>query len=383
LVELKRAVLSSLLTFSLGMAGGVVAVRAFPADAKLTLAAQPAHATPAAVTAAVPGDGIADLVDQVKNAVVNIDTVSHRRAPAGQAELFRHYFGEQAPMPPEQEQKGVGSGFVVAADGLIVTNYHVVKGAEKLTVTLADGTKHDGQVIGRDPSTDLALVRIKAKNLTTLKLADPKSLRVGQFVVAVGSPLGLSQTVTSGILSAINRDIAMNSRVDFLQTDAPINPGNSGGPLLNLRGEVIGVNTAIAARGQGIGFAVPVGTLKTVLPQLQAKGQVERAWLGVGIGDLPEDRSAMFYPVEHGVMVGRVEAGGPAEKAGLKAGDVILTLNGQKLQSASQLIKEVGKLPVGQSVDLVVARSGQQKAFKLVLAKMPNKLADAGPGGEE
>jgi serine protease Do len=189
--------------------------------------------------------------------------------------------------------------------------------------------------------------------------------------------------VTSGILSAINRDIAMNSRVDFLQTDAPINPGNSGGPLLNLRGEVIGVNTAIAARGQGIGFAVPVGTLKTVLPQLQAKGQVERAWLGVGIGDLPEDRSAMFYPVEHGVMVGRVEAGGPAEKAGLKAGDVILTLNGQKLQSASQLIKEVGKLPVGQSVDLVVARSGQQKAFKLVLAKMPNKLADAGPGGEE
>jgi serine protease Do len=370
--------LSSVLTLSLGMAGGVVASRAFPADAKLSLAAQPAHAQ-APVSVTLPGDGIADLVDRVKHAVVNIDTVSHRRAPTGQAEIFRHYFGGGAPMPQEEEQKGVGSGFVLAADGLIVTNYHVIKGAEKLTVTMADGTKHAGKVIGTDPGSDLALVRISAKGLTALKLADPKSLRVGQFVVAVGSPLGLSQTVTSGILSAINRDINLNSRVNFLQTDAPINPGNSGGPLLNLRGEVIGVNTAIAARGQGIGFAVPVDTLATVLPQLQAKGQVERAWLGVGIGDLPEDKSQLFYPTEYGVLVGRVEKNGPADKAGLKAGDVILSMNGQKLTGASQLIKEVAKLPVGQNVDLLVARSGQQKTFKLVLGKLPNAIAEADP----
>lgn len=378
---MKRAVLSSLLTFSLGMAGGVVATHAFPADAKLSLAAQPAVAADQApaVTTPVAGDGIADLVDRVKNAVVNIDTVSHRQVYAPQGmDPFRMFYGDQVPMQPrQQEQKGVGSGFVVDASGLIVTNYHVVKGAEKLTVTMADGTKYDGKVIGTDPGTDLAVVRINAKHLTALKFADPTHLRVGQYVVAVGSPLGLQQTVTSGILSAINRDITLNSRVNFLQTDAPINPGNSGGPLLNLRGEVIGVNTAIARDGQGIGFAIPVDTLKTVIPQLESKGQVERAWLGVGIGDLPDDKSQMFYPSDYGVLVGRVEKDGPAERAGLKPGDVILSINGAKLTSASQLIKEVGKLGVGQSVNLVVARQGQQKDVKLTLGKMPDKLADA------
>jgi serine protease Do len=258
-----------------------------------------------------------------------------------------------------------------------------VKGADKLTVTLADGTKYDGKVMGTDPSTDLAVVRISAKHLTALKLAEPKSLRVGQYVVAVGSPLGLQQTVTSGILSAINRDINPSSRSSFLQTDAPINPGNSGGPLLNLRGEVIGVNTAIARDGQGIGFAIPVETLKTVIPQLEKGAQVERAWIGVGVGDLPEDRSQMFYPSDYGVLVGRVEQGGPADKAGLKPGDVILSLNGQKMTTASQLIKEVGKLGVGQSVELMVARQGQQKTLKLTLGKMPAKVADVGQPSQE
>ena len=202
--------------------------------------------------------------------------------------------------------------------------------------------------------------------------------------MAVGSPLGLSQTVTTGILSAINRDIALNARVGFLQTDAPINPGNSGGPLLNLRGEVVGVNSAIAARGQGIGFAIPVDTLNTVLPQLEARGKVERAWLGVGITNLPEDKSKMFYPVDYGVLVGRVEKGGPAEAAGLLTGDVILEVAGKKLQSSTELIREVGKHQAGETVDLLVARQGQTKAFKLKLAKMPDQAAAApGLGGEE
>ncbi|MFP5503020.1 MAG: S1C family serine protease [Candidatus Sericytochromatia bacterium] len=375
---MKRAVVSSILTFILGAAGGVVGTRLIPPEQPLTLEASPAVAKEIQVSLPIAGDGIADLVDQVKHAVVNIDTVSHRRAPLSQTDIFRYYFGDEAPQPREEEQKGVGSGFILESDGLIVTNHHVVRGADKLMVTLPSGKKYEGKIVGADPATDLALVKIEAKNLPTLKLATPESLRVGQYVVAVGSPLGLSQTVTAGILSAIDRDIDLNARVGFLQTDAPINPGNSGGPLLNLRGEVVGVNTAIAARGQGIGFAIPVSTLNQIIPQLEANGKVERAWLGVGISDLPEDKSQMFYPTEHGVLVGRVEKNGPADKAGLQRGDVVLTLNGKKLHSASELIKEVAKLKVGEAAELRVSRSGQEKTFKVPLGKMPSQ-----PEGEK
>ena len=386
-----RAALTSLTVFSLGMAGGVVGSRLIPPDAPLLpLGASPAVA--AGEVKVVPPsnpDGIADLVDNVKVAVVNIDTVAHRRAPS-QQEMFRWFFegpggpGQPGtPGAPGPAEKGVGSGFVIEADGLIVTNFHVVRGADQLTVTFHDGKKYPGKVIGKDPGTDLALVKIEARGLTTLKLADPAKLRVGQYVVAVGSPLGLQQTVTTGILSAINRDIALNARVGFLQTDAPINQGNSGGPLLNLRGEVVGVNSAIAARGQGIGFAIPVDTLQSVLPQLEAKGKVERAWLGVGITNLPEDRAKMFYPTDHGVLVGRVEQGGPAAAAGLLTGDVILELGGKKLTSANELIREVGKRQAGDSVDVLVSRQGQTKAFKLKLDKMPEQAAAAPGLGEE
>ncbi len=382
-----RAVLTSVAVFSLGLAGGVVGSRLIPPDSPLMpLGSSPAIAGEVKVVPPTNPEGIADLVDKVKVAVVNIDTVAHRRAPS-QQEAFRWFFegpgGPGAPggedAPGQQDEKGVGSGFVIEADGLIVTNFHVVRGADKLTVTFHDGKKYSGQVIGKDPGTDLALVKVDAKGLSALKLSDPAKLRVGQYVVAVGSPLGLSQTVTTGILSAINRDIALNARVGFLQTDAPINPGNSGGPLLNLRGEVVGVNSAIAARGQGIGFAIPVDTLKNILPQLEAKGKVERAWIGVGITNLPEDRSKMFYPTEHGVLVGRVEKGGPADRAGLLTGDVILELGGKKLTTSNELIREVGKRQAGDAVDVLVARQGQTKTFKLQLDKMPDSAA-AAPG---
>ena len=377
---MKRLVISSLLTFTLGVAGGAVGSKLFPGNEPGPLAARPAIAAEVHI-AGPANDGVADLVDRVKYAVVNIDTVSHRTVSAMPGDPFQFFFNGQGgmPMPRQQEEeKGIGSGFIIRDDGLIVTNNHVIRGAEKLTVTLADGKKYTGRVMGADPGTDLALVKIDAHNLTTLKLASPSSLRVGEYVVAMGSPLGLSQTVTSGILSAMNRDITqLNARVGFLQTDAAINPGNSGGPLLNLRGEVIGVNTAIAARGQGIGFAVPVDTLQAIIPQLESKGRVERAWLGVGVTSLPEDRSSMFYPADHGVLVGRVEPNSPADHAGLKGGDVIVSLNGQSLDSPSQLIREVGKLSVGNNVSLVVNRQGQQKTISLTLAKLPEKLADA------
>ena len=380
-------ILTSVTVFTLGMVGGVVGTRVLPSDMPfLPVAATPAVANEIRVTPPVGGeDGIADLVDKVKTAVVNIDTVAQRRVPS-QADLFRYFFeGGPGGAPMQRQEKGVGSGFVVAAHGLIVTNHHVVRGADKLTVTFHDGKKYPGKVIGQDPGTDLALVKIEAKGLSTLRLADPERLRVGQYVVAMGSPLGLSQSVTTGILSAINRDINLNARVGFLQTDAPINPGNSGGPLLNLRGEVIGVNTAIAARGQGIGFAVPVDTLKTVLPQLESKGRVERPWIGVGIANLPEDRSKMFYPVEQGVLVGRVEKGSPADVAGLLAGDVILSIDKHKLESANELIREVAKHAPGDSVEVLVSRQGQTKTFKLKLQKMPDlpENASSGDSGEE
>jgi serine protease Do len=335
-----------------------------------------APAAPAGRTGSpVRGDGIADLVDQVKGAVVNIDTISDGTDTPG-AEAFEDFFGGPPGVPRgHRPQRGVGSGFVLREDGLIVTNNHVVEGARRLTVTFADGTKHRGRVVGTDPLTDLALVRIDAKGLPTLALADPASLRVGQFVAAMGSPLGLQQTVTAGILSAINRDIALNARVGFLQTDAPINPGNSGGPLLNLRGEVIGVNAAIAATAQGIGFAIPVDTLRNVLPELERTGKVEHAWLGVGAVDLPEERAAQAG-LTSGVVVGRVERGSPAARGGLREGDVIVGVNGQPVPDAAGLVRMIARLDVGARVTVDLVRAGRRQRVALVLEAMPPSVAE-------
>jgi serine protease Do len=370
-----------MLTFALGMGGGVVATRLYPPGTDLMPAARPADAKPIELSAPAAEDGIADLVDKVKTAVVNIDTEAHRRVMQPRMiDPFRMFMDDQGMggmqmQPQERVEKGVGSGFILKEDGLIVTNNHVVRGADKLTVTFSDGRKLQGKVVGADPGTDLALVKVDGHNLPTLKLAAADKLRVGQYVVAVGSPLGLQQTVTTGILSAIDRTIGLNARVGFLQTDAAINPGNSGGPLLNMRGEVIGVNTAIAARGQGIGFAIPVATLNDIVPQLQAKGKVERAWIGVGVNNLPEDRSKMFYPTDYGALVGRVEPRSPAARAGLVPGDVILSINGKRIEDAAGLIHEVAKLHVGNSADLLVSRQGQEKTIKVTLDSLPDKLA--------
>jgi serine protease Do len=378
----RRAVFTTALTFALGLGGGVAATHYAPAlDTRLSLAAKPAEAAPIQVTTPAMEDGIADLVDKVKVAVVNIDTEAHRRVQRQVIDPFQFFNGDgQMQMQPqEQVQKGTGSGFIVREDGLIVTNNHVIQGADKLTVTLSNGEKRQGRVIGADPGTDLAVVKIEGKGLPTLKFADGSHLRVGQYVLAVGSPLGLQQTVTTGILSAINRDISLNARVGFLQTDAAINPGNSGGPLLNMKGEVVGVNTAIAARGQGIGFAIPVDTVNQVLPQLEAKGKVERAWIGVGVGNLPEDKSKMFYPADYGALVGRAEPNSPAAKAGLIPGDVITAIDGKKVENAAGLIREVNKYAAGKTVALSVSRQGQQKTIPVTLDKMPDKLAAGGP----
>ena len=368
----KSVLLSAAMTFIIGMAGGVVGACGYAQSTGAVPAHQGGGGGPVQVVAPTDPDGVSNLVEKVKVAVVNIDTEARREVPP---DIFDFFFGDAMPAPRQQLLKGVGSGFVVRDDGLIVTNYHVVQGAERLTVTFFDGRKLEGRIVGSDPATDLALVRVNARGLPTLKLADPGNLKVGQYVVAMGSPLGLSQSVSMGILSAMNRDIPLNTRVGFLQTDAPINPGNSGGPLLNLRGEVIGVNTAIAASAQGIGFAVPVGTLRSILPQLEKSGKVDHAWLGVRVTNLPEDRSQMFYPAEYGVLVAGVERGSPAEQAGLRPGDVIMQLNGQRLDDAASLIREVAKLTVGSKVELLVSRQGQRKTITLTLGRMPDRLS--------
>ncbi|HEY9897637.1 MAG TPA: trypsin-like peptidase domain-containing protein [Pantanalinema sp.] len=380
---MRMRVIPAALTLVIGAGGGAIGAAAVLA-AKPAVEAQPAFATPTTAPMPVVASGtevIADLVDRVGPAVVNIDTVSERRVPAYSFNPFSldDFFNGQ-PMQQRQrivQQKGVGSGFVVRPDGLIVTNNHVVAGATELSVTLPDGRKFKGKLIGTDPGSDLALVKVEAKDLPALKLADPKSLRVGQWTVAIGSPLGLSHSVTAGILSAMDREVSLNNRVGFLQTSTPINPGNSGGPLLNMKGEVIGVNTAVAAHAQGIGFAVPVDTVSRIIPQLEAKGKVERAWLGVGLKDLPDNRQAMFYPVDAGVIVAQVDPRGPAAKAGLTTGDVVQALNGKPVKNAHDLIVAVGTLKVGEKVSLLVNREGQKKTLDVTLGQMPQRVANA------
>ncbi len=379
--------LLTLLVGAVGGAGGALAVgRLQPA----TLA--PAQAAPAASVPiseakwGTPPEVIADLVQRVGPAVVNIDTVSKERNPfyQQQQQYFQDPFFGQAPfgvfgMPqqaPYVVRKGIGSGFIIRSDGLIVTNNHVVVGSTNLAVTLPNGKTYTGKVVGKDPLTDLALVKIDAHGLPTLPFANPASLRVGQWVVAIGSPLGLQHTVTAGILSAMNRDVQLNPRVGFLQTDAPINPGNSGGPLLNLEGQVIGVNAAVARAAQGIGFAIPVSTLQAIVPQLESHGTVERAWLGVGVKDLPSNTAHMFYPVASGAMVAQVTQGSPAASIGLRPGDVILKVDGKPVHGSAELIWAINRHVAGDKVQLLVSRDGQEKTMTATLQKMPDKLAN-------
>jgi len=309
---------------------------------------------------------IADLVDKAAPAVVNLDTVKRQRNPMRDLDAFFHgYPGTGRGLPSFFEQRGVGSGFVIDSAGLIVTNYHVTKGVSAITVTFPDGRSFQGKVIGQDPGTDLALVSIQAKGLPTLKFADPRAVRVGEWVVAIGSPLGLSTTVTAGIVSALKRSVAISERVEFLQTDAPINPGNSGGPLLNLKGEVIGINTAIAARAQGIGFAIPAETARFVVSELREKGKVERPWMG------------LFIQVEEaGLRVHEVSPGGPASRAGIQPGDVILELEGKKVSEAADVTRALGDRRVGDKVRLAVSRQGRRQQLILVLGAMPPEVQE-------
>ncbi len=338
------------------------------------------------------------LAKAVSPAVVNIRTeksvktagpMPHqfKRGPYGRDDFFKEYFdrffgGER---PREFKRRGLGSGFIIDAEGYIVTNNHVVEDADAIKVVLKDEKEFDAEVIGRDPQTDLALIKIKAdRTFRTTLIGSSDTLEVGQWVVAIGSPFGLEHTVTAGIVSAKGRVIGSGPYDDFIQTDASINPGNSGGPLLNLDGEVVGINTMIMANGQGIGFAIPIDLAMSVVKQLKNSGQVTRGWLGVTIQDLKGDL-AEYHGVESkgGVLVTDVVAGDPADKAGIEPRDVILEIGGEKVSTSRELTTLVAGLTVDDTVDVTVTRDGREQTFQVKIGKRPVSLAAARGMGDD
>ncbi len=332
---------------------------------------------------------LADLVEHVGASVVNIKVTKVERMggaksmePEGLGQdppfgnFLEKFFGGRMPqMPREHRQQGAGSGFIVSKDGYIVTNNHVVEGATEVTVTLANQKEYAARVIGRDPKTDIAVVKIDPKEtLTVASLGDSDGLRVGEWVVAVGNPFGLRNTVTAGIVSAKHRVIGAGPYDDFIQTDAPINPGNSGGPLFNLQGEVVGINTAIAPEGQGIGFAVAVNMAKTLLPQLKSTGEVTRGYLGVHIQPLTPALAASLHLKESkGALVADVTTGSPAAAAGLTRGDVIVAFDGKAVAEAGNLPAVVAAAPIDKTVAVQVLRDGSEQRLAVTVGRMPGE----------
>jgi len=339
-----------------------------------------------AVAAAPAPSTVADLVETVSPAVVNI-TAFHR-VSARSGGLGPFPFGLLPRVPGERARprafpprKAAGSGFIIGTQGYVVTNEHVVHGAEKVQIRLQDDRQFDATVVGRDEQLDLALLKIKgASGLPTVALGSEEALRVGENVVAVGNPFGLGHTVTMGIVSAKSRSIGAGPYDDFIQTDAAINPGNSGGPLFNLRGEVIGINTAIRGGAEGIGFAIPVDALKDIMPQLRDKGYVERGKLGLAFQPITSSLAkALGLDRPHGALVNTVQTDSAADKAGIKPGDVIVGIGNTLIRRASELPRNVARHAPGSSINVVVLRNGQRLTLTATLDKLEGKSSSRPP----
>ncbi|MHB8092197.1 MAG: DegQ family serine endoprotease [Syntrophales bacterium] len=340
-------------------------------------------AAPFAGTGMIPNN-FSDLAERVRSGVVNIqvskkirDTGLERFGgnPFGEGNPFGDFFGPFGDFKnrhPERRQQGIGSGFIMNNDGYILTNNHVVDDAGQIKVKLTNGKEFDAKIIGRDPKTDLALIKIKASaDLQPLKLGNSDDMKVGNWVLAVGSPFGLEQTVTAGIVSAKGRVIGSGPYDNFIQTDASINPGNSGGPLINMLGEVIGINTAIIASGQGIGFAIPINMAKEIAPQLQKRGHVTRGLLGVTIQDVtPELAKSLGLGTTKGALVSQTLPGEPADKAGIKQGDVIINFDGRKVENSKDLPRIVAATPIGKEVAVTVIRDGKEIKLQAKIGEM-------------
>ena len=341
-------------------------------------------------------DFISNMVQQVGPAVVRIDstrTVSTN--PSSQLPdmfsdpFFQQFFGSQGPngaqQPPQSQiERGEGSGFIVNSDGRIITNAHVVDGADQVKVTLKDGRSFEGKVLGSDPATDVAVIKVEAKDLPTVALGDSDQIQPGISAIAIGNPLGLDNTVTAGIISATSRSSSEvgvpDQRTDFLQTDAAINPGNSGGPLMNEQGQVIGMNTAIIQGAQGLGFAIPINTVKRVADQLVTGGKIDHAYMGVQMLTLTpqvkeqfnsDPNSGLSVDEEEGVLVVKVVPDSPAARAGVRAGDVIHQVGNEAITTADQLQQKVDASGVNSKLQLEADRNGQPQTFSVKLQSLP------------
>ncbi|MEO0396303.1 MAG: HhoA/HhoB/HtrA family serine endopeptidase [Cyanobacteria bacterium P01_A01_bin.137] len=331
---------------------------------------------------------IASVADQVGPAVVRIDssrTVAQRPGLFNDP-FFQEFFGAMGEQPSTRVERGQGSGFVVKADGLIWTNAHVVEGADTVTVTLKDGREFEGEVVGEDPLTDVAVIQVDAQDLPTVTLGNSEQLRPGEWAIAIGNPLGLDSTVTAGIISATGRTSAQirvpDKRVQFIQTDAAINPGNSGGPLLNERGEVIGINTAIIGGAQGLGFAIPINSAQRLAQELLEKGRVDHAYLGIQMQTLTTDlrqqlngdpRNDVRLSADAGVVILGLLRNSPAVQAGLEVGDVIVSMNGSTIKDAEQVQQIVQDVGVGDLIALEIDRGGRQVNLDVETKALPQQ----------
>lgn len=345
----------------------------------LAVAALPASANPHVPPATGNGNlpTLAPMVEKTRPAVVNIATTGHidvQKHPLLNDPFFKRFFEGYSDIPQRRETKSLGSGVVIDADkGYIVTNHHVVEGADEIAITMHNGHHFEAKLIGSDPEVDVAVLQADIKGLEAIPFGDSDQLRVGDFAVAIGNPFGLGQTVTSGIISALGRTgLGIEGYENFIQTDASINPGNSGGALVNLRGELIGINTAILAAGGsgnvGIGFAIPINMVRQIAEQLIEYGEVRRGMLGVIMQNLTPDLAQAFgLDLHRGVVISQVIEDTAAEEAGLKAGDVVTAINGAPVKSASAMRSTVGLLRVGEEMSITVIREGRKKTMKAVI----------------
>jgi S1-C subfamily serine protease len=339
------------------------------------------------------GNFITEVVDRVGPAVVRINT---SRTARRSTSSFSRFFGEIPDSGERQTEQGTGSGFIVNSQGQIMTNAHVVQGADKVTVSLKDGRTFDGQVVGLDSITDVAVVKIQGNNLPTAPLGNSQQIKAGEWAIAIGNPLGLDNSVTAGIISATGRSSSQvgdsSKRVNYIQTDAAINPGNSGGPLLNASGQVIGMNTAILRNAQGLGFAIPIEQVQRIANQLIAKGKVEHPFLGIQMINvtaqlrqrLAQDaKSPLQLDVDQGALIGRVIRNSPAAQAGIQVGDVIVAINGKAITNSSEVQAEVEKSQIGVDLPVTVRRSGKNVELQVKPTVMTPSSSASGRDTQE
>jgi Do/DeqQ family serine protease len=388
----KAAASLSLVLLGSGMtlAGGYIAGHSQQvSESASNLAASRVNAAPPLLAATDP-NFVTQVVQKVGPAVVRINssrTVRSRIPDEFNDPFFRRFFGSQLPQSRERVERGTGSGFIISGDGRILTNAHVVDGADTVTVTLKDGRTLEGKVIGKDELTDVAVVKVQAENLPSVAIGNSDKLQPGEWAIAIGNPLGLDNTVTTGIISATGRSSnligAADKRVEYIQTDAAINPGNSGGPLLNSRGEVIAMNTAIIQGAQGLGFAIPINTAQRISSQLIATGKVEHPYLGIQMMGLTPQlkeninsnpNSGLSVNEDKGVLVVTVVPNSPAAKAGIRAGDVIQKLGGQAVTDPSSVQKVVENSQVGGDLRMELRRNGQNLNIAVQPAAFPTQV---------